>query len=163
MTFRVASSIPTSLRGWASAYRDFTTLKSCDADISDVCIKQALSLDDSHFGVLLAAWRRDENCELVALGDSEFELIAKVDPSLRGCVFSCALDAIRLGHVDAIDEDWVDLISSYQVLSNKKSELVLQCHDEAIFYDKLSEVRQELLAIAREFWDLTGCNIHLVA
>lgn len=159
MTFRVAPSIPASLRGWASAYRDFRALKACDADISDACIKQALSLDDFRFDVLLIAWRRDLDGELAALGESEFELIAKVDPGFRAYAISCALDVIRIGRVDVICEDWVNLIVSYLGLSDKKSEILLGCYDDATYFEKMSGIERDLLAIDRDYWELTGRSI----
>jgi hypothetical protein len=133
---------------------------SCNAEISKALIKQALSIDDSCYDCLITAWLRDHEGELPALSDDQFELILEVDDNhLRSVLFSCAVDVIRMGCIDVIDEYWVESISIYQSILVEKTKTILDSADGSAYLGKLSELREMQALLQEDFFEQTGHHL----
>jgi len=145
MIFQVDPLFFAPSRGWLAAYRDFRVIKASDADIPKRFVMNSLGLDEDSYLFLLEAFMQDESGELLSLSEGQFHLIYQHGRRWCGVLFSCALEALRLGLLDCVCEDWATSIADNQIVADAENRLALAKVHEGILRAQVASLNQEIL------------------
>jgi hypothetical protein len=155
----LATPLVAPSQGWASALRDYRALMSCDAAIPNALMQWILKVDEDQLSFLFTAWCRDPEGELLGLDEAQLQMISAIGTPWHGVVLSCAVDSVRDGFADSINDEWAQLIALHQAISDEKCTLTLKEYGSPEYSERLEEVNQDLNLVRQAFWDQTGRHI----
>jgi hypothetical protein len=147
-------------QGWASALRDFRALISCDAKIPNALTQWILKVDEDQLSFLWCARGLDPEGLLLGLNAAQLQLIYATGNPIYGVTLVNAVETVRNGLADSINDEWAQLIVLHQTISDKKESLEQKEYDSPDFHERLGRLNRNLNLVRQVFRDQTGMHIY---